>query len=161
MIEFSDTEEQNRNMEQDEAAAEGDSKSTQKKRKKKKRKVDYYDLDDDFVDDSEIIDMLETQHEDENAELAHSGFFVNSGNIEVINRPKEKKRAKLSGTSFGNGNVDPALLASLEELQDSGKPVVVQDWKTDPVCVSAFENFVTACTPVFEISDAKARKAAA
>jgi hypothetical protein len=164
MIDVSDPEDPN--VEQDEAAAagEGGSDSARKKRKKKKSsRADYYDLDDDFVDDSEIIDMLQNQHEDEHTELAHSGFFVNSGSIDVLHGPtaqKKEKKGKKAASGYGNGNVDPALLASLEALQDPGKAVVVQDWKTDPECMAAFEELVTACAPVFEISDKKARNTA-
>ena len=59
----------------------------QKKKKVKAKKVevpDYYDLDDDFIDDSENAENIETMVKMKVLKTKQSGFFVSSGDLEVL-----------------------------------------------------------------------------
>lgn len=44
---------------------------------------DEYDLDDDFIDDSDLLEVFEKQEQAENAITKYKGFFVNCGDLEI------------------------------------------------------------------------------
>lgn len=44
---------------------------------------DEYDLDDWFIDDSELVEIFDQQEETEATATKYTGFFVNHGPIEV------------------------------------------------------------------------------
>jgi hypothetical protein len=64
------------------AVATGTTKN-KKKRKRFFRGIDFYDEDDDFIDDSELIAEKEEAYRQKKTTNKHSGFFVNSGEIVV------------------------------------------------------------------------------
>jgi hypothetical protein len=76
------------------------------KKKKRKEKVDYYDCEDDFIDDSEAMMEIETHVESKKRKTVHSGFFVSSGELEMASTtpgPEEKLRVKGSKSSTVKG----------------------------------------------------------
>ena len=83
-----------------------------KKRKKRTPADDMYELDDDFIDDSELFEVFEKQEEAETVVTKYSGFFVNKGELEIEKppprepepAPKEKKKRIRNRASTGNAN---------------------------------------------------------
>lgn len=61
------------------------------KRKKKKAVIQDYDYSDPFIDDSEVVNELEEALTTKKLKTKHDGFFVSSGELEVV---KVKKVAK-------------------------------------------------------------------
>ena len=74
---------------------DGDGK--QKKRSKPKDPEDEYDLDDDFIDDSEVND----EEVPEDVSTAHGGFYVNTGSLKfkVMQETKEQPQKRSTGAS--------------------------------------------------------------
>lgn len=70
-------------------AASGDNGGAPTRNKKKRRRrgenADYYDSDDSFIDDEEIIEKIEVSYRMKAVKTKHSGFFVSSGALETLN----------------------------------------------------------------------------
>jgi hypothetical protein len=68
-----------------------------------------YELDDGFVDDSELYEVFEKQHEAQSILTKYSGFFVNKGELELVGHKEDgeeggkekKKRGRKSGGEGG------------------------------------------------------------
>jgi hypothetical protein len=61
-------------------------KKTKMKKRKNNSELDdrYYDLNDDFIDDSETNLHIESRHRMKSVKTKHSGFFVAAGNLETV-----------------------------------------------------------------------------
>ena len=73
--------------------------SDKKQKKKPSRPVDpedEYDLDDDFIDDSEVND----EEVPEDVSTAHGGFYVNTGSLKFKQNSSQDEKKR----STGNGN---------------------------------------------------------
>ena len=135
---------------------------TTKKKKKKRKQATYYDMYDPFIDDSELIEMIDNQHDQ--VKTVHEGFFVNSGELKVVNQGKGKNGKGKSGSSkkekqnkrTGLSEEDKKLIASLQP----NKQIIVREWRENEEIMKAFNSLVEMCGPVFENLDAKGRKAA-
>jgi hypothetical protein len=58
---------------------------SKKKRKRRSENADYYDSEDSFIDDEEIIEKIEVNYKMKAVKTKHSGFFVSSGALETLN----------------------------------------------------------------------------
>jgi len=84
-----------------------------KKRKRFIRGVDFYDEDDSFIDDSELLAEKEEAYRQKSTSNKHSGFYVNSGQIdldadsevddETVHQPRKKRTGTGTGTGTGAG----------------------------------------------------------
>jgi hypothetical protein len=125
----------------DVAGEPGAKKRKKKKAKKKANKaVDYYDLDDDFIDDSDIINMIENNHEDEQTETVHKGFFASTGDLSTVPLPTPKGKGKKRGKHKSPDESAP-------EQSSPDTPVVVRDWSADPEIGALLQQFAAACQP--------------
>jgi hypothetical protein len=86
---------------------------------------EYYDLDDPFIDDSELMEVFERQEEAEATVTKYHGFFVNHGDLEVSmsvvrddslggKEPKKRQRKKAAG---GEGVNDDETWLQSEEVR--------------------------------------------
>ena len=57
-------------------------------------------MEDPFIDDSEIIEMMEQQHDQ--VKTVHEGFFVNSGQLKVVDDGTGGAGAGKSGNGLLN-----------------------------------------------------------
>ena len=77
-----------------------DDKGNQKKRPKPADPEDEYDLDDDFIDDSEVND----EEVPEDVSTVHGGFYVNTGSLKFkVNggaADDDKNQKRQTGSSF-------------------------------------------------------------
>jgi hypothetical protein len=60
-----------------------------------------YDLDDGFVDDSELLEVFEKQEEANTTVTKYNGFFVNSGDLEVALKLPRVRRVDVCGLVVG------------------------------------------------------------
>jgi hypothetical protein len=61
-----------------------------KKRKRGTHGKDAYDMEDSFIDDEDMCEELEVAYRSQKVKTKHSGFFVNSGILEVVSIDNEK-----------------------------------------------------------------------
>ena len=72
-----------------------------KKQAKRKRDVDWYDVDDDFIDDDELDEYFE----DDGLKTKHSGFFINKGELQKVD---EEGRTPVKHVAMTSDDKPPA-----------------------------------------------------
>lgn len=116
-----------------------------KKRRKRGFKNEDYDLDDGFVDDSELLEVFEKQEEATTTVTKYNGFFVNSGDLEVAlklpreaeagKEPRKRKKRKDAGVPRSRSTEPTTPLPRVEELEAASDDY----WPTGPQGEAAIE----------------------
>lgn len=129
------------------------SKPTPKSRSQKRKRnseLDFYDLDDDFVDDSEYAEAIETIVAMK-AKTKQDGFFVSSGDIEVLeNDTSDDSDSSDSDSSSQDGDsVGEQRDFELSQTQDSErKRRLKPSWTPNEEIKEALETFKAAISSV-------------
>ena len=85
-----------------------------KKKAKRKRDVDWYDVDDDFIDDDELDEYFE----DDGLKTKHSGFFINKGELQKVD---EEGRTPVKHVAMRSDDKPPAK-------KEKPAPAKVMEW---------------------------------
>lgn len=93
------------------------------KKKRTQKKGEDYDYSDGFLDDSELIDELDVTLNQKRMKTKHEGFFVSSGDLEVVKvalKPKvpKQKAKETSDSIYTTQEISVPVIA-----QDTNKPV--------------------------------------
>jgi len=76
-------------LDQEEGVKEG-----AKSKRKKRTNDDYYDYDDPFVDDEDEVAEVYFQLNSKKSKTVHNGFFVSTGELEIMKGEENKKKEK-------------------------------------------------------------------
>jgi hypothetical protein len=96
----------------------GERKPTAKSKKRSMAHQDAYDMEDDFIDDSEDAELIEMAMEGKSTKTKHGGFFASSGDLELYSVAAAAGVAGSSSSEAARGAGDMKALAVREQESD-------------------------------------------
>jgi len=160
----------------------GERKPTAKSKKRSMAHQDAYDMEDDFIDDSEDAELIEMAMEGKSTKTKHGGFFASSGDLELYSVVAAADVAGSSSAARGAGDTkalavreqdndhhdvsgSTALATSSQSGQGHGQGpkekkarVAKPDWELTPSILIAMDAFKREVAGTLEVAGAERTK---